>query len=96
MPKRKELFDKGLNKTKGLKSNSRHQKRQVKAKMHYVIVGKGKDARFVKTKDKNLNEYTGLEAKGIVQRDRKDIKTYRFTGKSRLLYNTKKPTFNQQ
>jgi hypothetical protein len=96
MPKRKAMFDKGLIKDKGLKSSSRHQKRQVKAKMHYIIVGKGKDARFVRTKDKNMNEYIGLEAKGIAPRNPKDIKTYRFTGKSRLLYNTKQPSFNQQ
>lgn len=83
MPKRKTLFEKGLNKQQGLRSSSRHQKRQIAAKPHYVIVGSGKEARFVANRDKNLNEYLPLQAKGIFNRTASHHYKGAMTGKSR-------------
>jgi hypothetical protein len=93
MPKRKTLFEKGLNKQQGLRSSSRHHKRQIAAKPHYVIVGTGKEARFVANRDKNLNEYLPLQAKGIFKRATSHHYKGAMTGKSRLRNPLKQPEY---
>lgn len=90
MPQRKKLFQAGKD---GPRSSSRHQKRQIAAKPHYVIVGTGKEARFVHTRDKNLNEYLPLQAKGIFNRATSHHYKGAMTGKSRLRNPLKQPEY---
>lgn len=93
MPQRKKMFEKGLTKGKGLKSNKRHYKRLMANKPCFVLIGVGKNQLFVVNRDRNINTYQPPTPKGTYAVKYQHY-SGRFTGKSRVRYaNPNKKSF---